>query len=191
MTVAIVIVVLLGYVFMASEHFTHVNKALVAMFCGTVGWILYMSSGSSFIDAMHRGEFLEFLNGREYSLRLSKEFIANHIFLRYVGQVGSLALYLLATMSIVVVLVNNECFTFVEKLLRRRNTTQMLWLTALTTFVFSTCIDDLTVTVLMLMIIRKLLRNQKQRRYIGAVVIIAATCGGCWTVIGDITSLIV
>ena len=40
MTVAIVIVVLLGYVFMASEHFTHVNKALVAMFCGTVGWIL-------------------------------------------------------------------------------------------------------------------------------------------------------
>lgn len=191
MTIAIVVVILLGYLFIATEHVTHVNKALVAIFCGTVGWVLFMCTGTSFINVMHAGEYLDFLNGAEHTVFLSKRFIAEHIFLRYVGQVGELVLYLLATMSIVEVLTNNECFSFVEKLLRRRNTAKMLWLTVLTTFLLSSCIDNLTVTVLMLMILRKIIRNGKQRMYIGSAIVIAASCGGCWTVIGDVTSLIV
>ena len=111
--------------------------------------------------------------------------------MRYVGQVGELVLYLLATMSIVEVLTNNECFSFMERWLRRRSTAQMLWLTVLITFLLSACIDNLTVTVLMLMILRKIIRNGKQRMYIGSAIVIAASCGGCWTVIGDVTSLMV
>lgn len=191
MTVAIVIVILLGYLFIAIEHVTHVNKALVAIFCGTVGWVLFMCSGTSFINVMHPEEYIAFLDGTEHTVPLSKRFIAGHIFLRYVGQLAELVLYLLATMSIVEVLTNNECFWFIEKLLKRRNTAQMLWLTVLITFLLSACIDNLTITVLMLMILRKIIRNGKQRMYIGSAIVIAASCGGCWTVIGDITSLMV
>ena len=191
MTIAIVVVILLGYLFIATEHMTHVNKAMIAIFCGTVGWVLFMCTGTDFINAMHADEYLDFLNGMQHSVPLSKEFIAEHIFLRYVGQVGELVLYLFATMSIVEVLTNNECFSFVETILRRRSTAQMLWLTVLVTFLLSACIDNLTVTVLMLMILRKLIRNGKQRMYIGSAIVIAASCGGCWTVIGDITSLMV
>lgn len=191
MTIAIVVVILLGYLFIATEHITHVNKALVAIFCGTVGWVLFMCTGTSFINAVHAEEYQTFLDGMSHSVLLSKEFISEHIFLRYVGQVGELVLYLLATMSIVEVLTNNECFSFVESLLRRRNTGQMLWLTVLLTFLLSACIDNLTVTVLMLMILRKIIRNTKQRMYIGSAIVIAASCGGCWTVIGDVTSLMV
>lgn len=191
MTIAIVVVILLGYLLIATEHVTHVNKALVAIFCGTVGWVLFMCTGTSFINAMHAGEYLSFLDGAEHTVALSKEFISEHIFLRYVGQVGELVLYLLATMSIVEVLTNNECFSFIETLLRRRSTAQMLWLTVLTTFLLSSCIDNLTVTVLMLMILRRLIRSSRQRMFIGSAIIIAASCGGCWTVIGDVTSLMV
>lgn len=191
MTIAIVVVILLGYLFIATEHVTHVNKALVAMFCGTVGWVLFMCTGTSFINAVHAEEYQTFLDGAQHTVLLSKEFISEHIFLRYVGQVGELVLYLLATMSIVEVLTDNECFSFVEKLLRRRSTAQMLWLTVAVTFLLSACIDNLTVTVLMLMIIRKVVRNAKQRMYIGSAIVIAASCGGCWTVIGDVTSLMV
>ena len=53
MTIAIVVVILLGYLFIATEHVTHVNKALVAILCGTVGWVLFMCTGTSFINAMH------------------------------------------------------------------------------------------------------------------------------------------
>lgn len=189
MTIAIVVVILLGYLFIATEHLTHINKALIAIFCGTIGWVLYMCSGTSLMNAMHAEEYQLFLGSLEHTVALSQEFIAESIFLRYVGQVGSLVLYLLATMSIVEVLTNNECFSFIEKLLRRRQRGQMLWLTVIVTFLLSACIDNLTVTVLMLMILRKLIRNGKQRMYIGSAIVIAASCGGCWTVIGDVTSL--
>lgn len=191
MTIAIVFVILLGYLFIATEHITHINKALVAIFCGTVGWVLFMCTGTSFITAMHAEEYLAFLDGAEHTVALSQEFISSHIFLRYVGQVGELVLYLLATMSIVEVLMNNECFSFVEKVLRRHSTGQMLWLTVLLTFLLSVTIDNLTVTVLMLMFIRRLVRNGKQRMYIGSAIVIAAGCGGCCSVIGDVTSLMI
>ncbi len=191
MTIAIVVVILLGYLLIASEHVTHLNKALVAIFCGTVGWVLFMCTGTSFINVLHAQEYLSFLDGAEHTVRLSQEFIANNIFLRYVGQIGGIALYLLATMSIVEVLTNNECFSFLEKWLRRRNTTQMLSFTVLVTFLLSSCIDNLTITVLMLMLLRKIIRNGKQRMYIGSAIVIAASCGGCWTVIGDISSLLI
>jgi Na+/H+ antiporter NhaD/arsenite permease-like protein len=173
------------------EHVTHINKAMVAIFCGTIGWVLFMCTGTSFINVMHAEEYLEFLGGAPHTLLSSQEFISKNIFLRYVGQVGELVLYLLATMSIVEVLTNNECFSFIEKWLRRRSTAQMLWLTVLITFLLSTCIDNLTITVLMLMILRKTIRNAKQRMYIGSAIVIAASAGGCWTVIGDVTSLMV
>ena len=107
MTLAIVIVILIGYVFIASEHLTHVNKALVAVFCASVGWVLFMCSGTSMIDVLHAQEFRDFLAGEPYSLYKSKVFISDRIFLRYVGEVGALVLYLLATMNIVQVLLNN------------------------------------------------------------------------------------
>ncbi len=191
MTIAIVVVILLGYLLIASEHATHINKSLVAVFCGTVGWVLFMCTGTSFINVLHAEEYLSFLDGSAHTLRLSKEFISSHIFMNYVGQIGGLALYLLATMAIVEVLTNNECFAFLETWLRRRNTSQMLWLTVLVTFSLSTCIDNLTVTVLMLMLLRKIIRNGKQRMYVGSAVVIAASCGGCWTVIGVISSLMI
>lgn len=191
MTLAIVIFMLLGYLFMASENFTHINKATVAVFCGTVGWILYMCTGTSFINNMHAAEFQEFLGNDGYSLLASKQFIANNIFLDHMASLGSLVLYVLATMAIVEVLLNNECFSWLNGWLRSRSTTQVLALTVLSTFFFSCNLDNLTTTVLMLMFLRKLLRNARQRMYIGAAVVIAANAGGCLTVIGDITSLMV
>lgn len=189
MTLAIVLVMLLCYILMATEHLTHLNKASVAVFFGTVGWILYMCTGTSFINGLHAEEFQDFLDGSPYSLLASKQFIADHIFLHYVGQIGSLALYLLSTMAIVEVLMNNECFWFLNLWLRRRSTTQVLATSVVVTFLMSCNLDNLTTTVLMLMILRRILRNPRQRMYICSAVVIAANCGGVLTVIGDVTSL--
>lgn len=191
MIYAIVAVVSLGYIFMACEQLTRINKALVALFCGTVGWILFLSTGTAFIDVLHAQEFRDFLGSEPYSLHLSKVFIADHIFLKYVAQVGSLALYLLATMSIMEVLINNNCFWFVEKWIRHRNSMLVVWTTAIITFLLSTCIDNLTITVMMLMVIKKILSDRRQRRILGCIILISAAAGGCWTVIGDVTSLLV
>ena len=167
---------LIGYALICVEHITHLNKATVAMFCGVVGWVLFMCTGTSFIQVLHAQEFLDYLNGAPYTLEASKQFIASHIFLQHFGQMGSIVLYVLATMAIVEVLLNNECFN---------------WLTVLVTFTISANLDNLSTTVMMLMVMRRILRSQRQRQYVGAAIVIAANAAGMFTVIGDISSLLI
>lgn len=191
MTIAIVVLMLLGYVLICVEHVTHLNKATVAMFCGVVGWVLFMCMGTSFIQVLHAQEFLDYLAGEPYTLEASKQFIASHIFLQYFGQMGGIVLYVLATMAIVEVLVNNECFNFLKSWLRSQNTNHVLWLTVLVTFAISAHIDNLSATVMMLLVMRRILRVPHQRMYIGAAIVITANAAGMFTVIGDISSLLI
>lgn len=191
MTIAIVVLMLIGYALICVEHITHLNKATVAMFCGVVGWVLFMCTGTSFIQVLHAQEFLDYLNGAPYTLEASKRFIASHIFLQHFGQMGSIVLYVLATMAIVEVLLNNECFNFLKTWLRSQNTDHVLWLTVLVTFTISANLDNLSTTVMMLMVMRRILRSQRQRQYIGAAIVIAANAAGMFTVIGDISSLLI
>lgn len=191
MTIAIVVLMLIGYALICVEHITHLNKATVAMFCGVVGWVLFMCTGTSFIQVLHAQEFLDYLNGAPYTLEASKQFIASHIFLQHFGQMGSIVLYVLATMAIVEVLLNNECFNFLKTWLRSQNTDHVLWLTVLVTFTISANLDNLSTTVMMLMVMRRILRSQRQRQYIGAAIVIAANAAGMFTVIGDISSLLI
>ncbi len=182
---------LLAYIFIASEHLTNVNKCAIAMFAGVVGWVLYMCMGSEFVYRMHDVEFENFLGGAAYSVSAAKHFIATHVFVHYSAFIGSIVLYLLTTMAIVDVLSTNGCFDFIISLLRVRSTDRILWGIVLATFLISANIDNLTTAVLMLGLMRRLLANERQRRYVGACVVIAACCGGCFTVIGDVTSLMV
>ena len=191
MTIAIVVLMLIGYALICVEHITHLNKATVAMFCGVVGWVLFMCTGTSFIQVLHAQEFLDYLNGAPYTLEASKQFIASHIFLQHFGQMGSIVLYVLATMAIVEVLFNNECFNFLKTWLRSQNTDHVLWLTVLVTFTISANLDNLSTTVMMLMVMRRILRSQRQRQYVGAAIVIAANAAGMFTVIGDISSLLI
>ncbi len=191
MTIAIVVLMLLAYIFIASEHLTNVNKCAIAMFAGVVGWVLYMCMGSEFVYRMHDVEFESFLGGAAYSVSAAKQFIATHVFVHYSAFIGSIVLYLLTTMAIVDVLSQNGCFDFVTSLLRVHSTDRILWGIVLITFLLSANIDNLTTAVLMLGLMRRLLSSERQRRYVGACVVIAACCGGCFTVIGDVTSLMV
>ncbi len=190
-TIVIVVLMLLAYIFIASEHVTHINKAATAMFAGVVGWILYMCMGTDFVYRMHESEFSQFLAGAAYSAGAAQEFIATHVFVHYSAYIGSIVLYLLTTMSIVDVLSNNGCFDFITVLLRVRDTNRILWGFVLITFIISANFDNLTTAVLMLVLMRRLLSNERQRRYVGSCIVIAACCGGCFTVIGDVTSLMV
>ncbi len=191
MTAAIVALMALAYVFIASEHLTNINKAATAMFAGVLGWILYMCVGTEFVYRMHGEEFTAFLGGAGYSAPAAKEFIATHVFAGYSAYIASIALYLLTTLAIVDVLCNNGCFSFLTPMLRVRGTGRLLWGFVAVTFVISANVDNLSAAVLMLVLMRRLLANERQRRYVGACIVVAACCGGCFTVIGDATSLMV
>lgn len=190
MTLVIVSILIIGYVLISTGWMTNVNRAAVAVFMGTVGWVLYICYGTDFVLAQHPREYSDFLMGVAPNPENVKHFISQNIFLDYVGRGAEIALFLLATMSIVEILNNNGCFDFLTELLYTRSSKKMLWLISIVTFVISANLDNLTTTTMMLVIIHKILANRRQRMLYGSVVIIAANCGGALTVIGDPTGLV-
>ena len=179
-----------GYVLIATGHLTGVNKAAIAMFIGTVGWVIYICWGSDFVMAEHAGEYQEFLNGESPSSDAVKYFIRDDVFLYYVGRAASIVMFLLATMSIIEILNNNGCFDFVSKWIRTRNSKRLLWTITFATFIISANLDNLTTATMMLVIMHGIVQSRRQRMLIGSAIVIAANCGGCFTVIGDPTGLL-
>ena len=190
MTLVIVSILIIGYVLISTGWMTNVNRAAVAVFMGTVGWVLYICYGTDFVLAQHPREYSDFLMGVAPNPENVKHFISQNIFLDYVGRGAEIALFLLATMSIVEILNNNGCFDFLTELLYTRSSKKMLWLISIVTFVISANLYNLTTTTMMLVIIHKILANRRQRMLYGSAVIIAANCGGALTVIGDPTGLV-
>lgn len=191
MSLAIVILMLFGYTLICSEHLTHINKATVAMFCGVCGWVLFVCVGPYYVETLHALPFQDFLDGAPATVQAVNEYICQHVFAHHMVQLSSIVMYLLATMTIVEILSNNGCFNFITDICRQRNTWHMVACLALISFLLSANLDNLTASVVMLMIMGQLVINPKQRMLLGAVIVIATNCGGCFTVIGDITSLLV
>lgn len=168
MTIVIVSFAIIAYVLIAGEYFTKINKTTIAIFTGVVAWILFLT-----MDDSH------------------KQVFATRVFGEHVEYISGIVLYLLTTMNIVDVLSNNGCFNFIKDMVRSRSTNRMLWGFVGITFLISANFDNLTTAVLMLGVMNSVLQNSAQRRFVGAAIAIAACCGGCITVIGDVTSLMV
>jgi len=190
MTLIIVTLLLLGYLLIATGHLTGVNKAAIAMFICTVGWVVYICWGSDFVMSQHPHEYADFLGGSVPSSDAVKYFIYDDIFLKYVGRAASIVMFLLATMTIVEILNNNGCFDFITEWIRTRNSKRLLWTITLATFILSANLDNLTTTTMMLVVMHAVVRNRRQRMLVGAAIVLAANCGGCFTVIGDPTTLV-
>ena len=185
MTLIIVLLLLLGYVLIATAHLTNVNKAAIAMFMGTAGWVFYICYGTDFVMSQHPHEYIDFLAGEEANSNAVKFFIYDNIFLKYVGKAAAIVMFLLATMSIIEILNNNGCFDFISKWIRTRNSKRLLWTITVATFLISANLDNLTTTTMMLVIMRNIVQNRRQRMLIGSAIVLAANAGGCFTVIGD------
>ena len=190
MTVIIVTILFVGFFLIATERLTNINKTAVAIFIGTLGWMLYIGNGSDYIMKQHPEEDLIFLGNEFSSGSMIKQFIAQNIFLKYVGKASEIVLFILATMTIVEILQNNGCFDFISHYMRTRNSKKMLWILSVFTFVLSANLDNLTSTVMALTMMHAVVRNRRQRMLLGCAVAISANCGGALTVIGDPTGLV-
>ena len=185
MTLIIVAIFLVCCILIATEKFTNVNKSAVAIFAGTVGWVLYICWGTDFVMHEHEGEYTDFLNGAVATSVAVKHYIAENIFLKYVGKAAEIVLFLLSTMTIVEILLNNGCFDFLTPWIRTRNSRKLLWMLSCCTFILSANLDNLTPASIMLVVMHALVPNRRQRFIYGGSVVIAANAGGALTVIGD------
>ena len=190
MALIIISILIVGYMLIAMGHVTKMNKAAIAMFAGTVGWVLYICYGTDFVMSQHPREYSDFLSGAAATSANVKQFIAQNIFIKYVGKGAEIVLFLLSTMTIVEILDNNGCFDFLSEWMRTRSSRRLLWTMAGITFLISANLDNLTTTTMMLVIMHKLLPNRRQRMVFGSAIVLAANCGGALTVIGDPNGLL-
>lgn len=189
MTLIIVAVLLVGNILMSTEQAHHISRTAVAMVCGVIVWVLYLINGGDFVRLMHGQEYAAFLGEGVSTSGTVKSFVAEYIMPGYIAEACSVILFLIATNTIVEVMHNNGVFDSLVEWLRMRSSRRFLWVISLLTFAISANVDNLTTVILMLSIITQIVRSHHQRVIYACVIMIAASMGGCFTAIGDMTSV--
>lgn len=174
LSIAIIIAFIIGYFFIAIEHVTKVNKAAVALLMFVVCWTLFMIDPASFLPEAV---------GNNMALAVS-EVIEKHL-----GSTATTLFFLMGAMTIVELIDQNGGFNFVANTIKTRSKKSMLWRIALLTFFLSAILDNLTTSIVMVMIIRRLVPDMKDRLIYASLVIIAANSGGAFSPIGDVTTI--
>lgn len=190
MTYIIAAILIVSLLLIATERQTNVNKAAVAVFASTLGWVLYICFGSDFVMSQHSVEYTSFLEGVKPNSTDVKLYIAKDIFLPYIGHAAEIVMFLLATMSIVNILFQNGCFDFLTLWIRTKNSRLLLWKLTAFTFFFSANLDNISTIVLMLTVTNAILIQTRDRILYGSMVMLAVIFGGALTVIGDPTGLV-
>ena len=104
------------------------------------------------------------------------------------GEVSQVIFFLLGAMTIVETVDAHQGFRMVTSAISTSSTRKLMWLVGGVTFFMSSVLDNLTTTIVMVSLLRKLTPSDDQRRFLGAIVVLAANAGGAWTPIGDVTT---
>ena len=175
LTIAIVIVFVLGYALIATESLTKVNKAAIALLMFVGVWTLFMFDPTAYLPNCGVGD--------KVAAAVS-EVIEKHL-----GSTSTTLFFLMGAMTIVEVVDQNGGFNWVRRVMKTRSKRTLLWRIAFMTFVPSAILDNLTTSIVMVMILRKLVADHKDRIIYAALVIIAANSGGAFSPIGDVTTI--
>ena len=174
LTLAIVIVFCIGYLFIAIESVTSINKAAIALLMLVATWTLFMISPDSYLP-MATGEQLA---------AVVSETIERHL-----GSTSTTLFFLMGAMTIVELVDQNGGFNFVRDVMHTHSKRGLLWRITFMTFFLSAILDNLTTSIVMIMILRKLVSDHKDRIIYASLVIIAANSGGAFSPIGDVTTI--
>uniref|UniRef100_A0A2P2KUN0 D-3-phosphoglycerate dehydrogenaseic n=1 Tax=Rhizophora mucronata TaxID=61149 RepID=A0A2P2KUN0_RHIMU len=104
------------------------------------------------------------------------------------AEVSEIVFFLLGAMTIVEIVDAHQGFKLVTDNITTRKPRTLLWVVGFVTFFLSAILDNLTSTIVMVSLLRKLVPPSEYRKLLGAVVVIAANAGGAWTPIGDVTT---
>ncbi len=166
MTLAIIISFVLGYLMIILEHPLKIDKAVSAIFAGVACWV--------FIALGHQ----EWVPGSEPS-----ELLAHHL-----GEIAQILLFLIGAMTIVELVDAHKGFNILSELIRSHKRSTLLILVCFITFFTSAILDNLTTTIVMISLIRKIIPGEESRKWYAGFIIIAANAGGAWSPLGDVTT---
>lgn len=163
MYILIALIFVLGYVAIAFEHAIKINKTASALLTGVLCWVVYIMASND--------------------THLVSEQLYEHF-----GQISGILFFLLGAMTIVELIDAHDGFDAITSRIRTTDIRKLLWIIGIVAFFLSAVLDNLTTTIVMVSLLRKLIRDRETRMFFVGMVVVAANAGGAWTPIGDVTT---
>jgi len=159
----ITIIFIAGYAAIAFEHPLKINKTASALLTGVLCWVVYIMGGEN------------------------TDFVSKQLY-EHFGQISGILFFLLSAMTIVELIDAHDGFDVITSRITTKDKRKLLWIIAFVTFFLSAVLDNLTTTIVMVSLLRKLITDKQIRMFFIGMVVIAANAGGAWTPIGDVTT---
>lgn len=211
MFILMVVIFILGYTMIALEHPLKIDKAASALLTGTVLWALYALNVTGLLDlglsptwelAKAMGsDVLQFIKpsvegayysraweGTEETAHNAIHFV-QHDLNHHLVEIAQILFFLLGAMTIVETVDQHQGFKIITDRIKTTNKVKLLWILSILTFFMSATLDNLTTTIVLVALLRKLISDQKTRWFFASMVVLAANAGGAWSPIGDVTTI--
>lgn len=192
MELVIIVVFVLGYLAIALEHPIKINKTASALVTAVVCWTIFAVSGSpdtllastKYADFMHElGEKAAAMTAGEIHIEYVVEQLEHHL-----AEISQILFFLMGAMTIVELVDAHHGFKFITDRIKTKNPKMLLWIVCIVSFFLSAVLDNLTTTIVMVSLIRKLIPDKEMRLFFAGMIIISANAGGAWSPIGDVTT---
>jgi Na+/H+ antiporter NhaD/arsenite permease-like protein len=211
MFILMLVIFVLGYTLIALEHPIKVDKAASALLTGTILWAIYALSYHQILDLnlspawaevkMVAQQIADFIKPNVSQASYAK-FWADQVELshnmshfilhdleHHLIEIAEILFFLLGAMTIVETVDQHQGFKLITDRIKTTSKVRLLWILSVLTFFMSAALDNLTTTIVMVALLRKLIDDQKTRWFFASMVVLAANAGGAWSPIGDVTTI--
>jgi Na+/H+ antiporter NhaD/arsenite permease-like protein len=171
---AIIIIFVIGYLAIALEHNININKTATALLLGVICWTLLVFGSDTIFPNLDSTA----------SMHLISESLLEHV-----GEISEILFFLLGAMTIVELMDAHEGFGLITDKIKIKKKSHLLIALSLITFFLSAALDNLTTSIVMAAVLRKMIKDKNDLWIFASMIIIAANAGGAWSPIGDVTTI--
>ncbi|PWL24308.1 MAG: sodium:proton antiporter [Fluviicola sp. XM-24bin1] len=186
MEMFIVVVFVLGYLAITLEHSLKIDKLVPALMMMSIAWaaVAFGIDGFDTWFDSHNASLRDIDGmGHEHRMHMLEGTLLHHF-----GKTCEILIFLVGAMTIVEIIDHFNGFATIKSFIRTKKKTTLLWIVCILAFILSAIIDNLTATIVLITILRKMLADKKLRIWYAGMIIIAANAGGAWSPIGDVTT---
>lgn len=187
MVTAVVLCFILGYVTIVFEHPLRLDKTVPALLMGAICWaLLSLGFHSGALSVIDTHDHLYSLTHGSHDHHVLEGF--NNTLLHHLGKTAEILIFLIGAMTIVEIIDLHRGFEILKGWVNTRSKKRLLWILGGLAFILSAIIDNLTATIVLVTLLRKIIPNRDERVWFAGLVVIAANAGGAWSPIGDVTT---
>ena len=185
MTSVVILIFVIGYLSITLEHPLKLDKTVPALIMAALIWaLLAIGFHAGWFDIIDTHEnVFNFLSGGE-----TAEHGFENTLLHHLGKTSEILIFLIGAMTIVEIIDLHRGFEILKGAVNTKSKKKLLWIIGILAFILSAIIDNLTATIVLVTLLRKLIQNKEERLWYAAMVVIAANAGGAWSPIGDVTT---